>query len=48
MSITKFIFQSGKTIVDIKNLKLNKNLETEDFRELKITTFNDGNKNNDF
>jgi len=48
MSITKFIFQSGKTIVDIKNLKLNKNFETEDFRELKITTFNDGNKNNDF
>jgi len=48
MNITKFIFQSDKTIIDIKNLKLNKNFETDDFKELKIKTFNNGSKNNDF
>ena len=47
IDITKFIFGSGKTIIDIKNLKLNKNFETEDFKELKIKTFNNGSKNND-
>jgi len=47
-NITKFIFQSDKTIIDIKNLKLNKNFEIEDFAELKIKTFNNGSINNDF
>jgi len=47
-NIKKFIFQSDKTIIDIKNLKLNKNFEAEDFKELKIKTFNNGSKNNDF
>jgi len=47
-NITKFIFQSDKTIIDIENLKLNKNFETEDFKKLKIKTFNNGSKNNDF
>ena len=42
------MYQSDKTIIDIKNLKLNKNFETEDFNELKIKTFNNGSKNNDF
>jgi len=46
--IRKFIFKSNKTIIDIKNLKLNKNFEAEDFKELKIKTFNNGSKNNDF
>ena len=48
INITKFIFQSDKSIIDIENLKLNKNFETEDFKKLKIKTFNNGNKNNDF
>jgi len=48
ISITKFIFQSDKTIIDIENLELNKNFETEDFKKLKIRTFNKGRKNNDF
>ena len=48
MNIKKFIFQSDKTIIDIKNLKLNKNFEIEDFKELKIMTYNNGSKNNDF
>ena len=48
MNIAKFIYQSDNTIIDIKNLKLNKNFETEDFNELKIKTFNNGSKNNDF
>jgi len=48
INIKKFIFQSDKTIIDIKNFKLNKNFETEDFKELKIKTFNNGIKNNDF
>ena len=48
INITKFIFKSDKTIIDIKNLKLNKNFETEDFKELKIKTFNNGSENNDF
>ena len=47
-NLTKFIFKSDKTIIHIKNLKLNKNFETEDFKELKIKTFNNGIKNNDF
>jgi len=48
INIKKFIYQSDKTIIDIKNLKLNKNFEAEDFNELKIKTFNNGSKNNDF
>ncbi len=48
INITKFIFKSNKTIIDIKNLKLNKNFETEDFKELKIKTFNNRSENNDF
>ncbi len=48
INIAEFIFQSGETIINIKNLKLNKNFETEDFDELKIKTFNKASKNNDF
>jgi len=48
INITKFIFQSDKTIIDIEDLSLNKNFETEDFKKLKIRTFNNGSKNNDF
>jgi len=48
ITIKKFIFQSDKTVIDIKNLKLNKKFETENFQELKIKTFNNGSKNNDF
>ena len=47
-NITKFIFQSDKTLIDVKKLKLNKNFETENFKELKIKTFNNGSINNDF
>ena len=48
INVAKFIFESDKTIIYIKNLKLNKNFETEDFKEIKIKTFNKGSKNNDF
>jgi len=48
INIRKFIFQSDKTVIDLENLKLNNDFETEDFKKLKIKTFNNGRKNNDF
>ena len=48
INISKFIFKSDKTIIDVENLKLNRNFETEDFKIFKIKTFNNGSKNNDF
>ena len=48
LTIKKFIFKSEKTVIDIENLKLNKKYEAEDFKKLKIKTFNNGSINNDF
>ena len=47
-NINKFIYESNNTKIDIKKLKLNKNLETKDFESLEIKTFKNENKNNDF
>ena len=47
-NIKKIIFVSDKTIIDISEIKLNKNLETDDFKKIKIKTYKNGNKNNDF
>ncbi len=47
-NIKKIVFLSGKTKIDITDLNLNKNFETNDLKELEIKTFKNGNKNNDF
>jgi len=47
-NISKLIFLADKTIIDLSNLKLNKNFETEDFKKIEIKTFKNGIKNNDF
>jgi len=47
-NIKKIVFLSGKTKIDITDLNLNKNFETDDLKELEIKTFKNGNKNNDF
>ena len=46
--VTKLIFLSDKTKIDISGLKMNKNFETNDFKKLEIKTFTGENKNNDF
>jgi len=48
LNIKKLVFLSDKTSIDITSLKLNNKFETNDFKKLKIKTFNNGNKNNDF
>ena len=47
-NIAKIFFLSDKSKIDITNLKLNKNFETNNFKKLEIKTFKNGNKNNDF
>jgi len=47
-NINKLLFVSDKSNIDIKNLKLNKNFEANNFEKISIKTYNDGIKNNDF
>ena len=46
--IKKIIFLSDKSKIDIADLKLNENFETDDFTKIEVKTFKNGNKNNDF
>ncbi len=48
LDVSKIIFLSEKTKIDISDLSLNKNFETNDFKKIEIKTFKNGNKNNDF
>lgn len=48
LNIEKIVFLADKSKIKITELKLNKNLETNDFKEIEIKTFKNENKNNDF
>jgi len=47
-NVKNLIFISDETKINIKNLKLNKNFEINDFEKFEIKTFRNGDKNNDF
>ena len=47
-NIKNFFFVSGNSKIDIDDLELNKDFETNDFKKVEIKTFNNGYKNNDF
>ena len=46
--IKKILFLADKSKIDIEDLKLNKNFETDDFSKIEVKTFKNQNKNNDF
>ena len=48
LNVSKIIFLSDKTKINISDLSLNKNFEANDFKKIEIKTFKNGNKNNDF
>ena len=47
-NINKLSFLSGESKILLSNVKLNKNFEVKDFKKIKILTFKDKQKNNDF
>ena len=47
-NIKKLLYISNKTKIDISELQLNKNFETDDFQKLEIKTFIKEDRNNDF
>ena len=47
-NIKKLIFSANKTKINLRGIKLNKNFETTDFKNLEIKTFSNKVKNNDF
>ena len=47
-NINQLNLTSGKTKIYLSNIKLDKNFQVNDFKELKIKTFKKGFKNNDF
>jgi len=47
-NVSKLVYLSDKTKINIEDLKLNKNFEVDDFKKLEVKTFNKGSKNNDF
>ena len=48
INIKNFLFLSDNSKINIDDLKLNKNLETNDLKRLEIITYKKGDKNNDF
>ena len=47
-NINNFNFSAGKTNINLSNLKLNKNFELKDFKKIKIKTYENKIKNNEF
>ena len=46
--IDRLLYSSGKSKIELDQVKLNKKLEIKDIRNIKVTSFNDNLKNNDF
>ena len=47
-NIPSLLYSSGKSKIELEKVKLNKKLEIKDLKNIKIVTFNENNKNNDF
>ena len=47
-NIPSLLYSSGKSKIELEKVKLDKKLEIKDLKNIKIVTFNENNKNNDF
>ena len=47
-NIKELRFNTSESEIDLVDIKLNNNFEVENFKKLKIKTYENGNKNNDF